>query len=98
MDMSGLCEADAATTTKNAAVLGLETGKKRLWPLTFSKRLRILGFVGLSNINLFFLAAVMVCPIYADAWYQKDNRVKGKTQQSHPYEPQDFFVSKTAKV
>lgn len=47
---------------------------------------------------LFLLCLVTAGATNANDWQTKDNRLKGKTQQSRPSEPQDFFVTKKAKV
>lgn len=47
---------------------------------------------------MFLLCLITAGATNASDWQSKDNRLKGKTQQSRSSEPQEFFVTKKAKV
>jgi hypothetical protein len=46
----------------------------------------------------FFIGIYPSTLIRADDWVDKDNRLKGKTQQSRPVNPQEYFANKRIKV
>jgi hypothetical protein len=50
------------------------------------------------SLGLFVIGAYLVPVANADTWHRTDKRTKGKTQQSRPVEPVEFFATKTVKA
>jgi len=53
--------------------------------------------VWVLSLGLFVIGAYLVPVAKADSWHRTDNRTKGRTQQSRPVEPVEFFATKPAK-
>jgi hypothetical protein len=49
-------------------------------------------------LGFFVIGVDLVLGANADTWHRTDNRTKGKTQQSRPVEPIEFFATKPVRA
>lgn len=79
----------------------MKTLKSKKWVLETSDGNASILFVRMKTLKIILSLCIAVLSsdsLKGDDWVDKDNRLKGKTQQSRPVSPPEYFISKRVKA